>query len=272
MKIKIAPFLLLPLCSVAMAQYIVKFPVENITFSNDSQWIEAEAIVSDWVTGDYYGCAAQTPESNTIQSGVEFEQTLSGCNQDKTRTTQYRQQNKKTLEYRNIGNPITETSTESNLTYKKNTYGTLENETFTIGYGAEAIKYGNNRFVGVYARSNTGVVLGTKYMNSDNQRVLVYFSSPSTTTCRLYFGVAEESGWTPNTTTNLQTALAFVNKYKYIDLYNADNSLYKRFDFTMAGSTVNNDGAYKALIIPCTDMDPFYSNPSVYSKAILNTF
>jgi len=271
-KIKTIPFLLLPLFSLSMAEYTVVYPVSNITFVNVPKWNSAEPIISEWVvSGDYYGCSSELPAANTVNKGESFEQTLSGCSQDKTRTVQQREQNPDTLEYRNIGAAVTETQTETGLTYTKTSQGTLENETFTLTYGAQAVTSGSNRFVGIYARSNTGVDLGTKYMNSDNQRVLVYFSSPNVSTCRLYFGVSEEAGWTPNTTTNLSTALAFVNKYKYIDLYNADNSLFKRYEFTMAGSTVNNDGAYKAMIVPCTDMNPFYSNPSVYSKAVLNT-
>lgn len=272
MKIKTIPFLLLPLFSLSMAQYTVRYPVSNINFVNASKWNSAEPVTSEWtVSGDYYGCSSETPLANTVLKGESFEQTLSGCSQDQTRTVQQREQNPDTLEYRNVGSAVTETQTETGLSYIRTSQGTLENETFTLNYGAEAVTNSGNRFVGIYARSNTGVVLGTKYMNSDNQRVLVYYSSPSASTCRLYFGVAEEAGWTPNTTTNLSTALAFVNKYKYIDIYNADNSLFKRYDFTMAGSIANNDGAYKAMIIPCTDMNPFYSNPSVYSKAVLNT-
>ena len=269
---KIIPFLLLPLFSVSLAEYTVMYPVSNINFINGSQWISAENLVSEWVVNDeYYNCSSELPLSDTIDLGQEFEQTLSGCSQDKTRTVQQREQNKDTGEYKNVGEAVTETETDSGLTYTKTAYGTGANESFTVNYGAGAGFVSPNRFVGAYARSNNGLDLGTKHMNSDNQRVLVYFSSPSASTCRLYMGVSEAAGWTPNTTTNLTTALAFVNKYKYVDIYNANNTLFKRYNFTMAGSIANNDGAYKALIIPCSEMDPFYSNPSFYSKAVLNT-
>lgn len=272
MKIKRMPFLLLPLFSLSMAQYTVIYPVSNITFINGSKWISAEALVSEWVVSDkYYNCSSELPASVSIDKGQEFQQTLSGCSQDKTRTVQEREQNPDTLEYRDVGEAQTETQTDTGLSYSKTSYGTGDNESFTVRYGAGAGFVNPNRFVGAYARSNNGLDLGTKHMNSDNQRVLVYYSSPNANTCRIYMGVSEEAGWTPNTTTNLTTALAFVNKYKYVDIYNADNSLFKRYDFTMAGSIANNDGAYKAMIIPCGEMNPFYSNPSFYSKAVLNT-
>lgn len=272
MKIKTIPFLLIPLFSVSMAQYTVIYPVSNINFVNAAKWNTAEPVTSDWsISGDYYDCKSELPASDTIDNGQEFQQTLSGCSQDSTRTVQQREQNTDTLAYRNVGEAVTETKTDTNVSYTKTSYGTGANESYTINYGAAAVTSSGNRFVGVYARSNTGVVLGTKYMNSDNQRVMVYYSSPSASTCRLYMGVSEEAGWTPSTKTNLSTALAFVNKYKYIDIYNANNTLFKRYDFTMAGSIANNDGAYKALVIPCEDMNPVYTNPSVYSKAVLNT-
>lgn len=272
MKIKTIPFLLIPLFSVSMAQYTVIYPVSNINFVNAVKWNTAEPVTSEWVvSGDYYDCKSELPASNTIDNGQEFQQTLSGCSQDSTRTVQQREQNPDTLAYRNVGEAITETKTDANVYYTKTSYGTGANESYTITYGAGTIVNSVNKFVGAYARSNLSIDIGTKSMNSDNQRVLIYLSNASGTTCKLNFGVTEEKGWTPSTKTNLQTALAFVNKYKYLDFYNADRSLAKRYNITAAGNTTNGDGAYKSLSIPCAEFNIWYNAPTLYSKAVLNT-
>lgn len=272
MKIKKIPFLLLPLFPVSMAEYTVIYPVSNIKFVNESQWVVTEPLISEWVgSGEYYDCSSELPASNTIDNGKEFEQKLSGCSQDMTRTVQNRERNKDTGDYKNVGTAITETKTDTGLSYTKTSYGTGANESYTISYGAGTIVNSVNKFVGSYARSNLSIDIGTKSTNSDGQRVLIYLSNASGTTCKVNFGVTESRGWTPNTTTNLKTALAFVNKYKYLDFYNADNSLGKRYNISAAGNTTNGDGAYKSLSIPCTEFNVWYNAPTMYSKAVLNT-
>lgn len=272
MKIKTIPFLLIPLFSVSMAQYTVIYPMSNVNFVNTAKWKPADPVTSEWhVSGDYYDCKSELPATDSIDNGQEFQQTIAGCSQDSTRTVQQREQNLDTLEYRNVGNVVTETKTDTDVSYTKTAYGTGANESYTITYGAGAIVNSVNKFVGAYARSNTNVDIGVKSMNSDNQRVLIYFSNSSGTTCKVNFGVTEEKGWTPSTKTNLQTALAFVNKYKYLDFYNADHSLAKRYAITGAGNTTNGDGAYKSLSITCSEFNLWYSNPALYSKAVLNT-
>jgi len=85
---------------------------DNITFVKKGKWVKAQPTVSEWVdVGPATNCSAWTPDPSTVASGTTFEQTASNCTQEQSRTTQNREQNDYTLEYRNSGNPISESRT-----------------------------------------------------------------------------------------------------------------------------------------------------------------
>lgn len=74
-------------------------------------WLATSPVYTDWVNnGDIYGChrTAWGPDSSTVTVGQSFTQTNNNCKQNQVRTRQDREQEKTTLAYRNVGNPIEE--------------------------------------------------------------------------------------------------------------------------------------------------------------------
>ena len=77
--------------------------------SSSTGWIEATALLSEWSnTQDAPSCSTWLPDQNTVGSGQAFEQTSTDCAQKQERTSQARQQNSSTLEFRNVGIPVVE--------------------------------------------------------------------------------------------------------------------------------------------------------------------
>lgn len=75
-------------------------------------WISALATYTEWANqGDIYGCSNWTPSVSTVMKDETFNQTATDCKQDQSRTKQDREQETTTLAYRNVGVPVSETST-----------------------------------------------------------------------------------------------------------------------------------------------------------------
>lgn len=94
----------LPNGSINFTPRTPPLPVEN--------WQPAEALYNNWVNqGDIYGCSNWTPATSTQPIGVIFQQTANDCKQDQTTTKQDREQETKTLAYRNVEAPVSMTKT-----------------------------------------------------------------------------------------------------------------------------------------------------------------
>ncbi len=92
-------------------------------------WISAEPLYSEWInSGTLYDCNNWSPDPSTVNYGVSFTQTATDCKQNQTRTRQNREQESVTLEYRNVGNLITETNTLTSQTNTRTSTGTLSNK------------------------------------------------------------------------------------------------------------------------------------------------
>jgi hypothetical protein len=118
---------------------------ENISFV--SKWLSSDPLLSSWVNvGSPTGCTAWTPDTNTVNMGVSFPQTGSGCNQDQTRTVQEREQNNVSHEYRNVGSIKNESQTLKNQTTTRTAIGTktveecnVANSSWTAGSPSYAL-------------------------------------------------------------------------------------------------------------------------------------
>jgi hypothetical protein len=107
---------------VTQAEYIVKYPLTHIPAGSiqlvtpqapAGNWVVADPVYTEWVNeGNLYDCN-WTPATSTVLTGASFTQTATTCKQDKVRTKQNREQESKTLEYRNVGSPTTEVDTST---------------------------------------------------------------------------------------------------------------------------------------------------------------
>lgn len=128
MRITILATAALSIISITQAEYIIKIPMEQsqggalpigsiqikprtppLPIEN---WQPAEAIYSEWANeGNIYDCSNWTPSVSTVMKDETFNQTATDCKQDQSRTKQDREQETTTLAYRNVGVPVSETST-----------------------------------------------------------------------------------------------------------------------------------------------------------------
>ena len=72
-------------------------------------WQTAAALVSAWSNvGSSVNCSNWSPATSTVNQGTAFTQTATDCQQTQQRTSQAREQNTSTLNYRNVGAATTE--------------------------------------------------------------------------------------------------------------------------------------------------------------------
>ena len=91
-------------------------------------WMTATPTYTGWVnTNTLYGCGNWSPAGSTKTTTGSFTQTATDCETDQTRQRQDRQQESTTLEYRNVGSPVTENRT---LT------GQSASRSYTVSLGA----------------------------------------------------------------------------------------------------------------------------------------
>lgn len=98
---------------------------DNITFVNKGIWKKTTPTISSWINvGEATGCSDWTPAVDTVATGIVFEQNSSNCKQEQSRTVQNREQNSKTLVYRNTGSPINESQMLTDYSMKRSATGT----------------------------------------------------------------------------------------------------------------------------------------------------
>lgn len=265
---------------MSYADYKVNYFLDNnnISFTTkpaipEAEWLLADPALSEWsYVGDYFNCKSALPTVETQPTGAQFTQTLSECTRIRTRTIQAREQNNQTQEYRNIGSSVDETENEEHLTYTKQLTGS--NVSFDINFGAgRYTSTTGDTIVGLYARTNAGIAIGSTVLNENGARILLYYTSPayytSLKSCTLRFGITSKTGWTPGGITP-PTALNDLKKYNYIDLYSSSNVLYKRYSISGSAVNTSDTGFFKDLSVPCAEMLSFYNNTSFFSKAVLS--
>lgn len=76
-------------------------------------WIAASTTISSWTNSGAGYNFNWSPDPSNFPSGTTFTQTSTGYSQDQKQTVQNRERNTFSLEYRNVGNPITNTQTLS---------------------------------------------------------------------------------------------------------------------------------------------------------------
>ena len=271
--------------SMANAEYTLHYPMEasrggflpdrSIQFVAPSNeiWIDVEPSYTEWsYNDDYYDCNSYLPSQEKYSKEETFSQEVSGCSRNLVRYKQERQQNQETLAYKNIGSPILENDTETNLNYSRNINGL--DERFVLSYGAGRVYYKNSTtIVGAYARTDTNLDIGSKVLTEQGYRMLAYFYKIGTYnsggTCEFRLGATSPDGWTPNVVP--AGINDYFDKYKYVTLYNSNGTVYKKHTLP-SGPSTNRDGAYKSLVVPCTDLSRFYTNLNIYSKVVFSMY
>lgn len=98
---------------------------DNITFVDKGIWNKTTPTISSWLNvGAATGCSEWAPAIDTIAKDLVFEQTSSNCKQEQSRTVQNREQNSKSLAYRNTGSPISESQMLTDYSMKRSATGT----------------------------------------------------------------------------------------------------------------------------------------------------
>jgi hypothetical protein len=261
---------------LSLADYKVNYFLDknNISFKNKplAQWLASTPTYSEWAyVGDYFNCQSALPTADSQPDGVSFTQTLSECTKIRSRTVQEREQNNQTHEYRNVGIPVEETENEEHLTYTKQLTGTKVSFSFTFSAGKSSA-VGGDTIVGLYARTNAGISLGSTVLNENGARILLYYYSHAyynaMTVCSIRFAMTAKTGWTPGGVTP-PTAMNDLKKYNYIDLYKS-STLVKRYSVAAAPVLTSDAGYFKEISVPCSEMSAFYANTTLFNKVELN--
>ena len=234
-------------------------------------WLEVEPLTSPWEDkGGLYGCQRAVPAKDFYYVGVPFEQTHSGCLQDQTSIHQNRLINSQSGEIRTNGSQYVVARTLSGLSYTTNEIGT--STTYSVIMRAGRYTSSTASYVGMYARSNTGIYVGNSVLTPDGDRVQVYFSKPgaieSDATCGIRLGITLKAGWTPGASAT-GSAIEFGKKANVLTLYDVTGNVYK--SYKMPVGSVLDGGYHRTTTVDCEDMLPFYNNPGYITKVTLTT-
>ncbi|MBD8681716.1 MULTISPECIES: hypothetical protein [Pseudomonas] len=243
--------------------------------SHAGQWAATDAMLSDWAkSGDLYDCSAATPATDAYVKGVSFQQTLSNCSQDYTRSVQPREINSVTGMYRNVGNPTEEDKTESGLGLTQQAVGTREEKDILFG-GREGRAYltsTNTSYVGMYSRATPAPAasIGDVQYTKEGDRIQMYFTmagkpSASSGTCYVKVGATGVNGWDANLTPT-SSAKAYVTAITKVTTNYADGSTRI---YTLGGMTTGEGGAIRQTTASCSDVLAFYNSPGLITKASL---
>ena len=112
--------------STAQAEYMMKFPIDNIIIKKSTGWELADPLLGPWTnTGDIYGCSNWSPVPSSVTINQSFIQTATDCQQNQLRSKQPREQESQTKKYRNAGSPYNESQT-INISSTRSEIGTKE--------------------------------------------------------------------------------------------------------------------------------------------------
>lgn len=247
---------------------------ENITrlaapiSTSQSSWTKIDPLVTDWQdSSDFYGCSTVFPQHDYHYTGVTFQQTHSDCFKDQIQTRQDQVINSKTGEVRPSGSPYTAQRTLSGLSYTTSEAGTSTTYSVIMNAGRAT---NSSTFVGMYARVDTGINVGSVVKTPDGDRVLIYFARSgginSNTECFVRLGITRNSGWEPSKTATA-TAIAFGSKANVLTFFDASGKPASTYRFP-TGSNVDG-GHYRTTTANCADMVAFYNNLGHFTKATL---
>ena len=97
----------------------------GVSVNDGKFWKQIEAYVSEWENlGAERGCSLWSPDPATQTIGLAFTQTQS-CLQDQVQTVQQREQNEKTQQIRNLGDPVSQ-NRSVNTSHNRDAVGELE--------------------------------------------------------------------------------------------------------------------------------------------------
>lgn len=267
-KILLLSVLSLTIMNTTLAQYSVKIPLDDSfkTGGVTENWITATPEYGAWTnTGAYYNCTSVAPSPSEYSVSETFTQTTSGCTVDQQRTVQPREQNTKTLAYRNVGTSFVENQTLTNQSYGTEVSGTDPN--YTIVYGAGRFKTNNDYYVGIYSRVGLANI-GTYTTNSNGDRVQAYYTNTAgaLTTCYFRFAVTTSSGWNDSGVATPPQALSFVQKYNKVKVYDKTNKVINTYTF---GSPIGTGGGYyRQANASCSELIGLYNDTSYIRKLV----
>ncbi|MDT8925468.1 hypothetical protein RBE51_22035 [Pseudomonas taiwanensis] len=233
-------------------------------------WIASEPLLGPWENASsLYGCTNVFPGTDYFYTGVSFQQTHSGCFQDQRQTRQDQVVNTQTGEIRSKGMPYEAHQTLSNLSYTSQEIGTSPSFSVIMNAGRHSSTQ-NGSYVGMYARSNSGVSVGGLVSTPDGDRVLIYFGKTGVISaagaCSVRLGITRMGGWTPGATVT-KTATAFGSNANVLTLFDRSGKPSKVY--TMSKGSASDGGYYRESAADCSDMRAFYDDTGLFTKATL---
>lgn len=237
----------------------------------EGEWLATDPLVEPWEdTSALYDCKKIFPTADYYYKGVAFEQTHSNCSLDQTQKRQNQVINSRTGDVRSKGEPYVVTRTRSDLSYTTQEIGASTTYSVIMNAGRHSsTSYGS--FVGMYARVNSGVNIGSPVFTPDGDRVMIYYGKSGViekeAACTIRLGVSLPAGWTPGGVAT-QSSLEFGKQANVLTLYGADGQVAKVYNFP-AGHQTSDAGFFRSTTADCSEMRAFYNDLGYFTKATL---
>lgn len=231
-----------------------------------SEWSPTSPTVSAWVnSGAPYECSGKTPLESEIAKGVSFTQTLSGCKQLQTNTTQANEKSSVTGAIRPVGNAVAGQQVLTNQAGTQTAIGTMESAGFTASIVSGALDQGATKGVG-YRRQQNGVYsFGTSMTG--------FGSLPVTAGMTLYlgsYGMTVVSG-TENVSApdyaDVTAARNFLSPYTRVKLLSSDGTV--AFIFTLGEIGCQRGYCQRGVGISVEEFNKWFSNPGLVTQVQL---
>lgn len=255
---------LLAFGAFAQANNIIRTPAP-IQYKADSgvvgEWVKSGVEEGPWEV-IATSCASWSPEPDAIEAGLSFTQSGATCSQTESRTLTDILTNSVTGDAR-----LAETSTTedrvvnvASMTRTMSGTATVFNSNVTAGRAV----VGSDTLVGMYARTNTGVNIGTKLTNEYGDRVLFYaYKYGADTVCQLRFAVTGPNGWQPGLGNPAANAKKFLDRYSKITMRDVNGNILLSANLgALASSTGTEGGAMRAGTVACSSINTLYNAPT----------
>jgi hypothetical protein len=236
----------------------------DTTHPEEGIWSVTGVETSPWVISSS-SCNAWAPDVDAIQNGVSFSQTGSDCSQVESRTLTDVLTNSVTGETKLSAISQQEDRTVTINSLSRSALGTalaFNSGLITAGRASTS----SDSMVGLYARTNTGIDIGSNITNEYGGRVLFYAYKYGTSTCQLRMAVTGPNGWQPGAGAASTNAKKFLDRYSTVTMRDASgNSLLTATLASLSGNpaSATEGGLMRAGNVSCSAITNLYNSPTM---------
>lgn len=255
---------LLAFSALAQANNIIRthVPIQYKAKSDVvGEWIKSGVEAGPWEVVAT-SCARWSPEPDAVQDGKSFTQSGKTCIQTESRILTNILTNSVTGDTRLENTYTTEDRVVNAESITRIMIGTAT--VFNSNIAAGKATVGGDTFVGLYARTNTSVNIGSKINNNYGDRVLFYlYKNGNNSVCQLRFAVTGPNGWQPGLGNPPANAKKFLDRYSKVTMRDVNGNILLSANLgALAGSNSTEGGVMRTGTVACSSIDTLYNAPT----------